>query len=347
MRSGLPRFLLAALIGIFLFFLSFWYAGHLLAPMEREGAPVTVDIPSRATAAVVAQRLKSAGLIRSTFAFTLVARGLGESKDMKAGEYLIPPTLGVIQIIEKLVSGQAEAQWVVVPEGRTLGQIARELEDKKLVLKGEFLRAAAVPPDHYGIKLGVKRRSVEGYLMPDTYKFPVKVSEREILKRMVGNWKHKVWDPDQALFAKNDLPPDKIIVIASMIEREAKVSKDRALISSVVRNRLQRKMPLQIDATVLFALHSQKHVVTLKDLKVKSPYNTYRVKGLPPGPICNPGRASIDAALKPAATDYLYYVARPDGTHIFTRTAQEHQRAVVEAKRLREQASAGTVVPQP
>jgi UPF0755 protein len=305
-----------------------------MMPARTSGPPVPVDIPIGSSAGTIAKRLKAAGAIRSATAFTVMARIYGESQNMKAGEYKIEPNLGVFQIIDKLVAGDAEQQWVVIPEGKTIGQVAQILADRRLVKDWEFIRAANRKPKRLGLAIPVSRPSVEGYLMPDTYKFPRQISERVLIKELLRNWNQKVLSPNRQLFAQSDLPLDKIVIIASLIEREAVVPQDRALISSVIRNRLKRKMPLQVDATVLYALGRHKKIVTYKDLKIEHPYNTYRNPGLPPGPICSPGLAAIRAALQPAKSDYLYYVAQPDGSHIFTRTFAEHQAAISRVKRM-------------
>jgi len=316
---------------------AFWFANLMFAPMStaEKPQPLRVNIPSGATADQIATKLKEAGLIRSGIAFIAAARLMGETGDMKAGEYLISPNKGVFQIIDQLVAGNAEAQWVVIPEGLTLGRIARMLEQRRLVSADQFIRAAHRKPKFLGLNIPVSRRSVEGYLMPDTYKFPRQISERALIREMLKNWNKKVLRPNAQLFARSDLPMDKIMVVASMIEREARVDADRTLISAVIRNRLKKKMPLQIDATVIYALGSHKDQLSFKDLKVKHPYNTYQNVGLPPGPICNPGIKAIEAALKPASEDYLYYVAQPDGSHIFTRTYPEHLAAIKKVKQMR------------
>jgi UPF0755 protein len=149
---------------------------------------------------------------------------------------------------------------------------------------------------------------------------------------MLRNFHDQVVEGLRDQIHANDLPLDKIIILASLIEREARVPEDRPLISAVIRNRLQRHMLLQIDASVLYALGHHKEQVLLTDLKVDSPYNTYRYAGLPPGPICSPGLDSIKAALNPARVNYLYYVARPDGRHIFSTTLSEHNANVKKAR---------------
>lgn len=319
-----------------------WLPNFLLEPARRSGDPVLVDIPYGSTANTIASRLKQAGVIRSALVFVMVSRVLGYSGEMKAGEYKIEPGRGALEIMEQLVAGNAEAQWVMIPEGQTVSQIALLLEQRRLAKYNPFLRAAERKPKRYGLDIPVARRSVEGYLMPDTYKFPRRSSEREIIKRMLENWNVKVLRPNRRLFAQTDLPLDKVVILASLIEREAKVEGDRPKIAAVIRNRLKKKMKLQVDATVLYALGRHKQTITFKDLKVESPYNTYKEVGLPPGPICNPGVASIRAALQPAHEDYLYYVARPDGSHIFSRTYEEHQTAIERVRSMKQAAAGGT-----
>jgi UPF0755 protein len=327
--------LIAALVVFAVLGGAFWLPIYLLAPARKSGPPVSISIPIGANAAEIGRRLRVAGAIRSGLAFTLAAKVMGESKDMKAGDYLIQPGRGVFQIIDQLVAGDAEAQWITIPEGKTLAQIASILESRRLARASEFVRDAQRRPSWYSVELPVKRRSCDGFLMPDTYRFPKQISERQIIKELLKNWNRKVYQPNRELFAQSDLPMEKVVTLASLIEREAKVPQDRELISAVIRNRLKKRMKLQVDATVIYALGRHKSELSFKDLKVKSRYNTYQVVGLPPGPICNPGLASVEAALKPAREEYLYYVAQPDGSHIFTKTAAEHLAAIQKVKQMK------------
>ena len=316
----------------------FFIANRIISRVSDNPAPVEVDIPLGANLNTIAHRLKEAHLIHSEIAFKGLARLLyGGSKEMKAGRYKIPQNLGNIGIIELLLRGEAESQWVVIPEGKTIAQVADILDQHRLASANKFGRAAHRSPKAFGFAFPIPRRSLEGYLMPDSYNVSAQMNgrERELVQMMVKDWKTKVWAPNQGLFRRSGLPPDKVIIIASMIEAEARVPQDREKIASVIYNRLEKKMKLQIDATVLYALRHHKNVVSLADLKVESPYNTYRVPGLPAGPICSPGLASVLAALRPARTNYLYYVAQSDGSHIFSSTAAEHQAAVQHVRALK------------
>ncbi len=230
--------------------------------------------------------------------------------------------------MRRLISGESVTRWVVIPEGKTTREIAQIVADRGVCDAGEFLAMAARTPRGLGVDLPASIPSCDGLLMPDSYRLPRRLPAKTLVTRLVRNWARRVWAPRRAAMVAGPFTPRKLIVIASLIEREARVDGDRPLISSVIRNRLRLGMRLQIDATVLYALGRHKEIVTFEDLKVESPYNTYRQTGLPPGPICNPGEACMDAALRPAKTDYLYYVANPDGSHTFTRTAEQHARAV-------------------
>ena len=184
--------------------------------------------------------------------------------------------------------------------------------------------------------------TLEGYLYPDTYEFPPHVTANQVLLEMLLNFGKRFARPYQRDLASAPHTLHEIVTIASLIEREARVPGDRPRIAGVIENRLRAKMPLEIDATVLYALGHHKQRVTFKDLTVRSPYNTYRHKGLPPGPIANPGLDSLLAALHPEPNAYFFYVARPDGSHLFTRTPGEHEAAKREVRRERQNEGVNT-----
>ena len=278
-----------------------------------------VTVAEGATPASVGEELERRRVIRSARGFALRAR----RTTIKPGVYDVSSGESPAQILRRLAEGDIATTKVTFPEGFTLRQIARRLDDRKaaddekfLTLatqRGSTLRASFRPPAR-----------LEGYLFPDTYTFPVGADEQDIAQQMLGQFDRQVarGKDEQLRRSKYTLP--EIVVIASLIEREAKVPQDRARIAGVIYNRLARKMPLQIDATVQYARGQHKERLLFKDLEVDSPYNTYRRVGLPSGPICNPGKASIEAALSPERHPYLYYVARSDGSHLFGRTLAEH-----------------------
>lgn len=279
----------------------------------------------------IANTLKNEGLIKSSFAFTNYIKKKNETKNLKPGTYKF--SAGKItfdDILKKLVKGeQEEAITVTIPEGYTVEQIAKLLEEKGLVSKESFLECAKtfdIPYD-YIEKIDNDYRQLEGFLFPDTYSIPISWKENEIitllLKQFDKNWTEEFRNRASEL----NFSAREIITIASLIEREARVEKERPTISSVIHNRLKKGMLLQIDATVQYLLPEQKARLLYKDLEVDSPYNTYKYAGLPPTPIAAPGLSCIKAALYPEETDYYYYrtKASNNGEHNFSKTFEEHK----------------------
>ncbi len=301
-------------------------AAWAAAPPGR-GEPVVVVIPAGADAARVAELLHRHGVLRSPWVFRLWARWRGLEGRIQAGEYRFSPTEGVEAILQRLAAGDVVRHRVTFPEGLTAEEVARRLEEHGVVDAQAFL-AEVARADRYWIPEmeGNTTGRVEGYLFPDTYQFPGGYPPDRVVAAMLERFREAtapLWAQPRPL----GLTPHAVVTVASLVEREARHDFERPRIAGVLYNRLRRGMPLQVDATVLYALGRHKERVLYHDLEVDSPYNTYRRAGLPPGPIANPGLASLQAALKPEAHDYLYYVARPDGTHVFTRTLQEHERA--------------------
>jgi UPF0755 protein len=315
-----------------LFLVTVVAVASLFQPPSRSTKIVRMEVPRNATLRTIAERLEQKGLIRHRYAFMLLARLMGESSNLKAGEYELHPSMQLLEIMDKLSRGDATAVWFTVPEGYTVDQVADTLDKLDMVDRRHFLRLVQSDGSRFDTAVKVPRRSLEGYLFPDSYKFKKGVSEATIITGMLKNFHTQVVDGLREEIRANDLSLDKLVILASLIEREARVPEDRPLISAVIRNRLKEKMLLQIDATVLYALGQHKDRVLFEDLKVDSPYNTYQNPGLPPGPICSPGIEAIKAALRPAKADYLYYVARPDGSHIFTNTLSEHNAAIKKAR---------------
>jgi len=291
-------------------------------------ATVRVEIPPRVTSGQIARLLADKDVIRSAGAFRLYAWYKGLDGSLRAGEYDLSPGDSVPQIIVQLVAGRGTLHSFTVPEGYNTEQIADLLAAKGLADRERFLDAAA----HYDFGIAFVKglpegeRRLEGYLFPDTYSIGKDVTETVIINQMLSRFAREaeLLNLDEEA-AKAGLTFHQAVTLASLIEREAKIDHERAVISGVLHNRLRMSMPLQVDATVLYALgKTATEQVTYKDLEVASPYNTYRVVGLPPGPIANPGRASLEAAVHPARVPYLYYVAKADGSHAFARSLAEH-----------------------
>jgi UPF0755 protein len=330
--KGCLRQLAFLLLMALLFVGTVFGVASLFRSASSSNQVVRVEIPRHATVRMIAERLESKKLIRHRYAFLLMARLLGESNHMKAGEYELQPSMPLALIIDKLARGDATAVWFTVPEGYTVDQVADTLAQLGMVDRRRFLKLAQSSGEKLDADLKIPRHTLEGYLFPDSYKFKKGVSERTIVTGMLRNFHSKVVEDLGEDIHSSSLPLDKIVTLASLIEREARVPEDRPMIAAVIYNRLKRHMLLQIDASVLYALGHHKDRVLLADLKIDSPYNTYKYPGLPPGPICSPGLASIRAALRPAKADYLYYVARADGSHIFSTTLAEHNAAVHRAR---------------
>lgn len=273
----------------------------------------------------IARMLQEKGLIRCPSLFLLLAFLRGHATRLQAGEYALTPDLSLSEILRRLEKGEVVRYPVTIPEGWTLRQIARHLGSLGLADPERFLRLCHDPKRLRQYQ--IPSRSLEGYLFPDTYDLGKGSSEEEIIDRMVGRC--------FAVFGKftqpRGLSRHQAITLASLIEAETPREEERRLVSSVFQNRLRLRMPLQCDPTIAYVLSERGREpsrLSYRDLLVPSPYNTYRHPGLPPGPICNPGAASLEAALTPAPSSYLYFVSQGQGSHHFSSTWAEHRRAV-------------------
>lgn len=326
----------AAVTGLLLALgLAAWIGWEFLLSASGSGAPRQVSLPEGGSVGTFAVRLERAGVIRSALAFRLLVKLQQAETRLKPGTYAFRGSEGARRILERTLRGDVLTFSVTIPEGKTLDQVADLIARQGFCSEQAFRAAATRSPADFDIPAPTSRKSLEGYLMPDTYRFPRPTRPERIVRTLVENWRRRIFKPNRKLFEQGDLALDQVMIAASLIEREARVDRDRPLIASVIRNRLERGMRLQIDATVLYALGHHKARVLFRDLEVDHPYNTYRNAGLPPGPICSPGAAAVEAMLKPAHTAFLYYVARPDGSHIFSRSGDEHGAAIQTSRRLR------------
>ncbi len=304
------------------------YWQSMLEPAAaQEKTPVIVDIPANSSSASVAKMLEDKHLIKSGLAFRIYSRYKGLDSKIQTGEYQLSAAMSVPEIMNQLVKGRQVLYSFTVPEGYTVEEIAAMLAQKGYADKDKFIQLCKEGDFNYSFLKGAQNTNyaLEGYLFPDTYKISKMATEEEIISMMLERFAAEI---DKLNFAQKaeelNLSVHQAVTIASMIEKEAVVAKDRPLISGVIQNRLKKGMPLQIDATVLYALGEHKELVLNKDLQVDSPYNTYKTKSLPPGPIASPGEASLKAAVNPETHSYLYYVAKPDGSHSFSTTLDEH-----------------------
>ena len=285
-----------------------------------------VEIPSGIPFYQVAELLEDEHVIADKTLFGFMARLSGKDRKVIPGEYEFHAGMRPTQILYAMAEGRVLYHSVTIPEGYTVAKIANLLEEKDLADRNEFIRLAN---DQTFIKsLGLHVHTLEGYLFPDTYFLTRHTPSEDILRTFVQRLR-QTFSPKLMARAKElDMTVQKVLTLASVIEKETGLSEERALVSGVFHNRLQRGMPLQSDPTVIYALKAFDGDLRRRDLAIKSPYNTYRVRGLPPGPIANPGEAAIRAALYPTPSKFVYFVSRNDGSHEFSATLAEHNKAV-------------------
>lgn len=283
--------------------------------VENSTIQKIINIPSGTNAKEIVHILEKNEIIRKNNYLFIILIKLSKLEDkLKFGEYNLSPSLNMLQILNKLARGEIVVYKITIPEGYTSIQIAELLDKKEIVEKESFLKL---------VKYGEK--SWEGYLFPDTYEVPKKYGAENMFKLMLSNFEQVAVDNKLINKAEQTgFTMDEIITLASIIEKEAKFAEEKRQISSVFHNRLKSGMKLQSCATIQYILGKPKEKLEESDLEIESPYNTYLYKGLPPGPICNPGIDSIIAALEPANEDYLYFVLGDNGRHIFSKTYEEH-----------------------
>jgi UPF0755 protein len=295
------------------------------------GAPIRVIVPKGASFSTATDSLHKAGLVGPTVLFKLYARIKGADRNIKPGTYLLKRRTPWGDIVAALHGGHGLVNTITIPEGFGLVQIV-PLLSKNLQIPIDSVNAA-VRDTALLKRVGSPGKTLEGYLFPDTYAFPVGTTARQAVLELVRRFERE-WKPEwNARLGQLALNRHEVVTLASIVEKEAKLATERPVIAGVYLNRLQRKMLLQADPTVQFALGKHTPRVLNKDLEIDSPYNTYKYPGLPPGPIASPGGASLVAALFPASVPFLYFVAAPDGHHEFRKTLAEHDAAVKAVRR--------------
>ncbi|MBI3814106.1 MAG: endolytic transglycosylase MltG [Nitrospinae bacterium] len=309
-------------------------------PLSGIGNARIVYIPKGSNLKAVSSILKREGIIDNTFMFNLIARYRFSQGILKAGEYQITPDMSPLQVLDAIINGKVYQYSVTIPEGYNIFEIASLLHKKGLANKERFislsfdrefiksLEIVSAPSTGSGL---------EGYLFPNTYYFSKEIDESIIIKKMVDTFRNAVWDRITVKSREIGLTPHQIITLASLIEKETGREDEKPVISSVFHNRFKKKMRLQCDPTVIYALLLRDFKggmaaydgnIRKYDLIIDSPYNTYKYAGLPPGPIANPGKSSIEAAMFPDNSRYLYFVSKNDGGHYFSSSVEEHNRAV-------------------
>ncbi len=311
-------------------------ASFLLPPAREEGEPdkVVVIIPRGAKLSDIADTLRDHGLIRNKSMFVLASKAMGVEKKLKAGRFRLDRDLGTFDVLSQLVEGMSRTDLITIPEGLTAREIADLLQQEILLEPEDFM--ALVNDSTCAVSLGLNVSSLEGYLFPDTYAFTPGVEPYAVIRMMVTRGKAALGAQLKERGRELGLDWNQVITFASIVEGEAQVPGERSRIAAVFWNRLRRGWRLQADPTVAYALGERKQRIMYRDLNVESPYNTYLLSGLPPGPINSPGKAAVLAVLYPLeGCRDMYFVARGDGTHIFSRTMKEHEAAIREVKAAR------------
>jgi UPF0755 protein len=296
------------------------------------GEEVEIRVPDGAGASAIASTLADSGLVRHPRFFALYAGLRGSEARLKAGRYRFPADATWAEMLDAMERGRVETRAITIPEGFTTRELAPRLAEITTAPADSILALAR--DTAFARELGVPGPTLEGYLFPETYRFAEGVSPRRALGAMVQRYR-EFWTPERRERARElGLDEREVVTLASIVEEEARVPEERSVIAGVYHNRLERGMLLQADPTVQFALDTTKARLLFRDIDdvADNPYNTYTQPGLPPGPIASPGEGSLRAVLEPADVPYLFFVARPDGSHVFTETNAAHEAAIAEIR---------------
>lgn len=318
------KFLVPGLLLVLLLSLSFYRFS--VSPVGNDETANTVDIPTGSSLFRIAEILYDADVIHNRPFFWALVIGKGAARNIKAGEYEFSARLSPSEIIDKLVRGEKKYYNVLIPEDINTREISQRLQFYKLIDEKEFSRL--ITDREFVRSLGINEKSLEGYLFPDTYRLDRSMTTREIIRMMVNNFHREVNETIRKQARERKMTIHQLLTLASIIGKEAMDSSEKPLISAVFHNRMRLGMKLQSDPTALYGLDDDHVKVLPSHLKLDTPYNTYRIFGLPPGPIANPGLDSIKAALNPARVNYLYFVAKKDGTHHFSVDYNSHTKAI-------------------
>ncbi|MDO9529956.1 MAG: endolytic transglycosylase MltG [Syntrophales bacterium] len=302
------------------------FSNYAETPVDNLNRSVTIEIPKGASFSDVTAILEKEDLIKHKRSFYLLARLKDAPTHIRAGEYELNSSMSPADIINKFIKGKIKGYYVIIPEGFNISQIAARLAAIGLVNEEKFIKISSDP--EFVSSLGIQGSSVEGYLFPDTYILTRLMDAKKIIKHMVSRFRQKV-TPYMIQRAKElGFTTGEFVTLASIVEKEGGPNEERALIAAVFRNRLKKGIKLQSDPTVIYGIKDFDGNIKRKHLREKTPYNTYQIDGLPPGPISNPGMESLLAVLYPASVDYLYFVSKNNGSHHFSSDLTSHNNAV-------------------
>ncbi|MEG0842666.1 MAG: endolytic transglycosylase MltG [Romboutsia sp.] len=331
---GLTTILAVILIGIFI--------AIQIGPYNKNNKEdIKVDIPAGSTSSSISNILYENELIKNKALFKVIVKLSNKATHIKAGTYIINQSYSNMNIVDLLASGKVHHTGikVTIPEGSTSKEIISILEGNKLGVKDNYMELINNPSQFYDKFMFLKQAdiiSLEGFLYPDTYYIDEKSSEKEILSTMLARFDSLYTDEMTKKEKELNMSLQQIVSLASIVEKEAVLDPDRAIIASVFYNRLKIGMALQSDATIQYIFEERKKIVTYDDLAIDSPYNSYKNKGLPPTPIASPGIKSIKATLNPDTTDYIYFVAKMDGGNNYSKTYEQHLKHVKEYREERD-----------
>ena len=301
-----------------------WYRFYLTTAAPGSGEVIVV-IPKGTGVRGIGGLLAANGILKNDIRYLCLVYFSGLKSRLQAGEYSIPLGLTPPEVLQLLATGSTLRHHVTIPEGADLEQIAALFEKDGWIKRDRFL--ALVQDVAFIKKMGIDALNLEGYLFPETYTLVRYETDESSVIRMMVNRFHQVWK-ELDIQETHGLNSHQLLTLASIVEKETGAAAERPLIARVFFNRLSRKMRLQSDPTVIYGIRDFNGNLTRADLKKETPYNTYVIPALPPGPICSPGRAALEAVLRPADSEALYFVSKNDGTHIFSTTLADHNRAV-------------------
>lgn len=321
-----PALIISAVIPLLL---CAWFSFEFYGTSKAAPEKILFVVESGKGIQSIAQDLKEEGIIKKTWPFLLGYKLYFSPKSLKAGEYELSLPVSIKKILTILSEGKVFFHPVTIPEGLTRREIAQHLESLGIIDEEDFLEACS-RTELLG-SYDIEAENLEGYLFPETYHFSRGISAETIITTLVTQFKTVFTEEWRQRATEINMTPRKVVILASLIEKETSFPEERKLVSAVFHNRLRIRMKLDCDPTIIYAMKElgiYEGRLLKRHLKFESPYNTYLRRGLPPGPICNPGQAALEAALYPSDEKYIYFVSKNDGSHVFSRTFNEHQRAV-------------------
>ena len=315
-------FVLLTVVLLFFFYYQIYFSGNSFCREE-----IIFSVSRGDDFREIGKKLEETGLIKNSFLFEFYALLSGKFRNFQAGSYYFCSNESVVDIADTIYLGKTVQKKLTIIEGWNLEDIADYLEGLEIVDKDDFLKKTKsfeFDNSFSFLEDRPENASLEGYLFPDTYFLPYDVDKNSIIKILLSNFDNKLGDDLREKIKNQEKSIFEIITIASLIEKEVRTFEDKKLVSGIIRKRLNIGMPLQIDATVSYITGRKTTKISITETQIDSPYNTYKYRGLPIGPICNPGLESIKAAVFPEETEYLFYLSKPDGETVFSKTLQEH-----------------------